>query len=194
MALESYRQERWPWFEDSLTYANAKLPHALMAAAHSAGDETLVKDALNSLAWLMAVQTGENGYFSPIGSDGWFRRGGERAQFDQQPIEAHASVSACLAAYRITGEEKWYLEARRSFDWFLGENDLGIPVYDSSTGGCRDGLHVDRVNQNQGAESTLAFHLSLAEMHLAHHDEPSSVPPLSQAQPESLEGEVPVKT
>jgi len=90
--------------------------------------------------------------------------GGPRASFDQQPIEAQAMVSACLEAYRATSDTWWYTEAQRAFDWFLGWNDLGLEVYSSSTGGCRDALHVDRVNQNQGAESTLSFLLSLAEL------------------------------
>ncbi|MGC8990612.1 MAG: glycosyl transferase family 1, partial [Verrucomicrobiia bacterium] len=89
---------------------------------------------------------------------------GPKAAFDQQPIEARSMVSACIAAYRVTGDPAWLDEAHRAFDWFLGRNELGLPVYDTSTGGCRDGLHVDRVNQNQGAESTLAFLLALADM------------------------------
>jgi hypothetical protein len=84
--------------------------------------------------------------------------------FDQQPIEAQATVSACIEAYHATSEMVWVAEARRAFEWFLGRNDLGLALYDSGTGGCRDGLHVDRVSQNQGAESTLAFLLALAEM------------------------------
>jgi hypothetical protein len=102
-----------------------------------------------------------------VGSNGFYPRGGERAQFDQQPLESQSMISACLEAYRVTGDERWWREARRAFEWFLGRNDLGLPLYDFSTGGCRDGLHADRVNENQGAESTLAFHLSLAEMRLA---------------------------
>jgi hypothetical protein len=106
------------------------------------------------------------GHFRPIGSNGFFRRGGARANFDQQPVEAQAMMSACLEAYRSTSDSWWYEQARRAFDWFLGWNDLGLELYSASTGGCRDGLHVDRVNRNQGAESTLAFLLSLAELRL----------------------------
>ena len=112
------------------------------------------------------MQTAESGDFRPIGSNGFFPRGGARADFDQQPIEAHAMVSACLEAYRATSDAWWYEQAQRAFDWFLGWNDLGLELYSPNTGGCRDALHVDRVNQNQGAESTLAFLLSLAEMQL----------------------------
>ena len=104
--------------------------------------------------------------FRPIGSNGFYRRGGVRANFDQQPIEAQAMVSASLEALRATSDSWWYKQAHRAFDWFLGWNDLGLEVYSSNTGGCRDALHVDRVNGNQGAESTLAFLLSLAEMKL----------------------------
>ena len=163
---EEESEPGWLWFEDRLAYANAKLPHALLVA----GEREAATNGLASLQWLMDMQTGENGCFSPIGSDEVFLRGGSRHCFDQQPIEAQASLSACLAAWRLTGEEHWYREARRAFDWFLGENDLGLPLYDSSNGGCRDGLHVDRLNQNEGAESTLAFQLALAELQLTDHD------------------------
>ena len=83
--------------------------------------------------------------------------------FDQQPIEAQATASACIEAFHATGDMFWVTEARRAFEWFLGRNDLGRALYDSSTGGCRDGLHVDRLSENQGGESTLAFLLTLTE-------------------------------
>jgi len=102
----------------------------------------------------------------PIGSNGFYKRNGRRADFDQQPIEAQTTVSACLEAYRATADPWWYEQAQRAFDWFLGWNDLGLELYARQTGGCRDGLHADRGNENQGAESTLAFLLSLAEMRL----------------------------
>ena len=126
----------------------------------------MLERGLQALRWLAEVQTSENGHFRPIGSNGFYRRGGSRANFDQQPIEAQAMVSACLAAYRATSDSTWYEQAQRAFDWFLGWNDLGLEVYSPTTGGCRDALHVDRVNRNQGAESTLAFLLALAEMEL----------------------------
>jgi hypothetical protein len=107
------------------------------------------------------------GHFVPIGSNGFYQRGGTRARFDQQPVEAQAMVSACLEAYRMTGDKSWYKEARRAFDWFLGRNDLDLPIYDPTTGGCRDGLHPDRPNENQGAESSLAFLQSVLELRLA---------------------------
>src|SRR5581483_11450199 len=104
------------------------------------------------------------GDFAPIGSNGFYPRGGEKAGFDQQPVEACGMVSASLAANRVTGQERWMEQARRAFHWFLGENQLRQPLYDAATGGCRDGLHDDRVNANQGAESTLSFLLALCEM------------------------------
>ena len=122
-----------------------------------------------TLRWLAELQTSKNGYFQPIGNNGFYPRGGIRANFDQQPIEAHAMVSACLEAYRATSNPFWHEQAQRAFDWFLGWNDLGLELYSSNTGGCRDALHVDRVNDNSGAESTLAFLLSLAEMRLAQN-------------------------
>jgi glycosyltransferase involved in cell wall biosynthesis len=159
----------WPWFENSLTYDNAKLPHALLMAGPWLGRDDMVEAGLKSLEWLISIQRAEQGYFIPIGSNGFYPKGGERARFDQQPIEAHALISACVKAYRITSEERWVRHARWAFDWFLGYNDLRLAVIDPATGGCRDGLHPTRVNQNQGAESTLAFLLSLLELRLAEH-------------------------
>ena len=159
-------QRDWPWFEEHLAYDNAKLPHALIVSGHAAGLQPVLDRGLQTLRWLVEVQTSEHGHFRPIGSNGFHQRGGPRADFDQQPLEAHATVSACLEAFRVTSDFWWYEQAQRAFDWFLGWNDLGLEVYAPNTGGCRDALHVDRVNRNQGAESTLAFLLSLAEMRL----------------------------
>ncbi|MDB6032444.1 MAG: hypothetical protein JWM16_2782 [Verrucomicrobiales bacterium] len=156
----------WPWFEDVLSYDNAKLAHALILTGRAIGNKAAYERGLESLRWLAQIQTAESGDFRPIGSNGFYPRGGTRAKFDQQPIEAQAMVSACLEAYRTTSEVWWYEQALRAFDWFLGWNDLGLELYSPSTGGCRDALHVDRVNQNQGAESTLAFLLSLTELQL----------------------------
>ena len=126
---------------------------------------------IESLRWLVSIQRTQAGHFRPIGSDGFYQKDGTRAHFDQQPVEAQAMVSACLEAHRATQDGFWLIEARRAFEWFLGRNDLGRPLYDSSTGGCGDGLHSDRVNENQGAESSLAFHLALAEMRRSEHVE-----------------------
>jgi hypothetical protein len=159
----------WPWFEDVLSYDNAKLAHALILSGRAMGQPHVFERGLQTLRWLAEVQTAENGDFRPIGSNGFYPRGGVRATFDQQPVEAQAMVSACLEAYRATSDLWWYEHAQRVFDWFLGWNDLGLELYSPSTGGCRDALHVDRVNQNQGAESTLAFLLALVEMQLAQN-------------------------
>jgi hypothetical protein len=121
---------------------------------------------LEVLRWLVKLQTSENGHFRPIGSNGFYHRGGTRSNFDQQPVEAQAMVSACLEAFRATSDPWWHDQAHRAFDWFLGWNDLGLELHSVNTGGCCDALHVDRVNGNQGAESTLAFLISLAEMKL----------------------------
>ena len=153
----------WQWFEEVVSYANAKLPHALILSGRRLGNAAMLETGLMSLRWLVSVQTSPSGAFRPIGSNGFYRRGKERAQFDQQPIEAQATISACIEAYHATNDIFWVAEARRAFEWFLGRNDLGMALYDAGTGGCRDGLHMDRLSQNQGAESTLAFLLALAE-------------------------------
>jgi len=153
----------WQWFEDMVSYTNAKLPHALILSGRFMNDEAMLQLGLKTLRWLTKVQTSEAGAFRPIGSNGFYPRGKQRALFDQQPIEAQATVSACIEAYHATSDMFWVAEARRAFEWFLGRNDLGLALYDASTGGCRDGLHMDRLSQNQGAESTLAFLLALAE-------------------------------
>jgi glycosyltransferase involved in cell wall biosynthesis len=165
--MQSYADtagEDWRWFEEVVTYANAKLPHALILSGRCLNSAPLLETGLKTLRWLVKVQTSPTGAFQPIGSNGFFPRGKERAIFDQQPIEAQVTVSACIEAYLATGDLSWVSEARRAFEWFLGRNDLGLALYDSTTGGCRDGLHVDRLSQNQGGESTLAFLLSLGEM------------------------------
>ena len=163
------RAEKWHWYEESLTYCNAALPHALLLCGHAMPNSSMTDAALESLKWLADLQRASTsaGHFVPIGSNGFYRRGGERARFDQQPVEAQAMVSACLAAHRVTGDKNWHKEARRAFDWFLGRNDLNLPIYDPTTGGCRDGLHPDRPNENQGAESSLAFLQAVLELRLA---------------------------
>jgi glycosyltransferase involved in cell wall biosynthesis len=167
--FEASAHPDWPWFEEELSYDNAKLAHALIVSGHATGQQAVLDRGLQALRWLAKVQTSESGHFRPIGSNGFYPRGGERANFDQQPVEAHATVSACLDAYHITSDFSWYEHAQCAFDWFIGWNDLGLQLYSPESGGCRDGLHVDRVNGNEGAESTLAFLLSLAEMQLAQN-------------------------
>ncbi|GAB4539589.1 MAG: glycosyltransferase family 4 protein [Anaerolineae bacterium] len=170
MALyDHHSRTTWPWFEESLSYSNARLPHALLLCGQWMGRQDMARAGLESLEWLASIQRTEQGHFAPIGNHGFYQQDGEKARFDQQPVEAHAMVSACLEAHQMTGDDYWYQEAQRAFEWFLGRNDLGLSLYDPQTGGCRDGLHPDRVNQNQGAESTLSFLLSLVEMSLSRH-------------------------
>jgi len=172
MALyQGHRSDEWRWYEDVLTYCNAVIPHALLMCGQTIPNNAMTEAGLESLRWLADVQSadGAGGHFVPIGSNGFFKRGGERVRFDQQPVEAQAMVSACLEAERITGDDSWRKQARRAFEWFLGRNDLNCSIYDPTTGGCRDGLHPDRPNQNQGAESTLAFLQALLELRLADH-------------------------
>jgi hypothetical protein len=158
----------------------------------------MTQAGLVSLRWLSALQhsDSEGKHFVPIGSNGFYQRGGALARFDQQPVEVQAMVSACLEAHRVTGDHSWQVEARCAFDWFLGRNDLHLSVYDPTTGGCRDGLHPDRANENQGAESTLAFLQSLLELRFEennilsseeNHIEQSNITALStlQIQPHS---------
>jgi hypothetical protein len=154
----------WQWFERSVTYDNAKLSHALLLSGHWTSNGEMLEIGLSSLRWLLEAQTADGGHFAPIGCHGFWTRGGERARFDQQPLEAHAMISACFEAHSITRDDFWSDAACRCFEWFLGRNDLGEPLYDPTTGGCRDALLQDHLNQNLGAESSLAFYLSLAEL------------------------------
>jgi glycosyltransferase involved in cell wall biosynthesis len=161
--------EAWPWFEPRATYENARLSQALILSGLSMPRPEALEIGLASLRWLASIQRTQAGHFRPIGSNGFYMKNGARADFDQQPVEAQAMVSACAEAFRATQDAAWQREAKRAFEWFLGRNDLGLPLYDSGSGGCADGLHPDRVNENQGAESTLAFQLSLAEMRGLDH-------------------------
>jgi glycosyltransferase involved in cell wall biosynthesis len=154
----------WPWCEDRITYCNARLPQALIAAGGWLGDAGMVATGLQSLEWLMTIQRTPDGYFAPVGTNGFFDRGMTAAVFDQQPVEACATVSACMQAFRATGDHRWAEHARNAFTWFLGQNQLQQPLYDPLSGGCRDALHADRLNENEGAESTLSFLLALMDM------------------------------
>ncbi|HHS13267.1 MAG TPA: glycosyltransferase [bacterium] len=167
---QNHRTDKWRWYEDRLTYCNAVLPHALLLCGKTLSDTTMTEAGLDSLQWLAALQHADQGHFVPVGSNGFYMKGGEQARFDQQPVEAQTMVSCCLEAYRITADKHWRDEARRAFEWFLGRNDLNLPLYDPVTGGCRDGLHPDSANGNQGAESTLAFLQALLELRLASNN------------------------
>lgn len=153
----------WLWAEKTLTYANGTLPHALLLSGHRMQRGDIIDMGIASLNWLFTIQTGD-GHLVPIGCNGWYEKGRARARFDQQPIEAHAMVEACVAAFDITRDRKWFENAVMCFNWFLGQNDLNMPLYDPKTGGCRDGLMADGINQNEGAESTLSWLLSLLTM------------------------------
>jgi hypothetical protein len=162
---ERSQSESWHWFEKSLSYSNARLPQALILAGWRSDNQRMIEAGMDSLKWLVAEQhRDDEEIFVPIGSNGFFIEGSKKARFDQQPVEACATVSACLEVYRLTEESQWLDEARRVFSWFLGKNDLQAPLYDAVTGGCRDGLHPDRVNENEGAESTLSFLMALIKM------------------------------
>jgi glycosyltransferase involved in cell wall biosynthesis len=160
----------WPWFEDVLTYDNPTLSRALLLAGHAMHQNRYVEVAMNTLRWLIDIQYSERGHFVPIGCRGFYRRGGIHAQFDQQPIETYAMVAACLDAYRITGDISWHSQAKLISDWFLGHNDLQIALVDQATGACYDGLQHNWVNQNQGAESVLAFLLTSLDLRLAEKE------------------------
>jgi hypothetical protein len=135
----------------------------------------MIDAGVASLEWLLSVQVADAGHFTPVGTDGFFRRGAQPARFDQQPVEACGCVSACLAAQRATGDPRWAIRARQIFDWFLGRNDLRVALYDPATGGCRDGIHIDRMNENQGAESTLSFLQALHDVRAAQVTSPVSL-------------------
>lgn len=160
----------WPWLEEALNYANGKLPHALLLSGQSMQNGDMIDMGLKSLEWLVEIQS-ENKHFSPVGNMGWYRQNGSRARFDQQPIETHAMVDACIEAFNITGERTWTDRAVMCFNWFLGQNDLNMVLYDPKTGGCRDGLMADGINQNEGAESTLACLLSHLTLQKHYSDE-----------------------
>jgi hypothetical protein len=161
--FEKNSQPDWPWFEDVLTYDNAILPCALFTAATVLSDKKYMDVAQKTCEFLLAnTFTGE--HFSFVGCNGWFRPGQSKAQFDQQPIEAAGTILMLKAAYEATKDRRFLSLQRRAFNWFLGENDLGIPLYDSETKGCGDGLGAEGVNLNEGAESTLSFLLSLLTM------------------------------
>ena len=163
--------EGWRWFERIATYDNAKLSHAMILSGYWTSHGEVLEIGLTSLRWLLEAQTSGDGHFAPIGCHGFWPKGGEKARFDQQPLEAQAMVSACLEAFFVTREEYWREAARRCFDWFLGRNDLRLSLYDPMTGGCRDALLQDHLNQNEGAESSLAFYLSWVELLRAERDE-----------------------
>ena len=169
----------WVWFEDGLAYDNARLPQALIVTGIAIGSPAHVAAGLRSLRWLMRLQTTKSGLFRPVGSDSFGDLRQPPRAFDQQPLEATATISACLAAWRADGNPKWKADAARAFAWFLGSNDLSASLIDLKSGSCRDGLHPDRANENKGGESAVSYLLSLAEIRQQERkmgDRPAAVP------------------
>jgi len=158
-------QENWPWVADTVTYANAIIPQAMIISGQALHQEEMLHVGLESLAWLVRIQRDPRGWFVPVGNAGWFQRGGEQARFDQQPIEAYHMIEACHEAYLATMDTAWLDHGVLCMEWFFGRNDLNLSLYNHTTGGCCDGLRPDGVNGNQGAESTLAGIMSLLNMH-----------------------------
>lgn len=181
----------WPWCEDQVTYANARLSHALILTGRATDNEAMLRQGLASLTWLLDQQM-FRGRVSLIGNNGWLNRDGGRARFDQQPIEAMTLIEACAEAYRATADDQWFDRTRLVLEWFLGNNDTGTQVYDAKTGGCRDGLHPGGSNLNQGAESTLAWLISVLTVMdlnrartLAGDDADPTASPLANSQPDA---------
>lgn len=164
-AFAQYESEDWLWCEDALTYDNARVPQALIIAGTDLNKKELTSRGVRSLRWLVELQTTPRGRLSIIGCDGWYVRGGERARFDQQPLEPAALIGACKAAFRATEDATWLGVMRRCFEWYVGRNDLELPMVDFKSRGCYDGLQPGGVNQNQGAESLVSWLLSLLIMH-----------------------------
>jgi hypothetical protein len=162
--LAAVETSDWVWFEEGLAYDNARLPQALILAGKATGTPAYVRAGLRSLRWLVSHQTTPAGQFRPVGSAGFADRRQAPRAFDQQPLEATATISACLAAARADGNPEWRADAARAFAWFLGANDLAEPLVDLDTGSCRDGLHPDRANENRGGESVVSYLLSLTEI------------------------------
>lgn len=162
--LSSVETKEWVWFEEGLSYDNARLPQSLIVTGGTLSAPSYVAAGLRSLRWLMTLQTSREGIFRPIGSESFGDKRAAPSAFDQQPLEATAAISACLAAWRADGDAKWKEDAARAFSWFLGTNDLSTPLVDVETGSCRDGLHPERANENRGGESVVSYLLSLTEI------------------------------
>jgi glycosyltransferase involved in cell wall biosynthesis len=162
--LSAVETPDWVWFEEELAYDNARLPQALIVTGTSTGVPTYTSAGLRSLRWLMALQTTEMGFYRPVGSQSFGDKRKPPCAFDQQPLEATATIAACLAAWRTDGDLEWKADAEQAFEWFLGSNDLSIVLIDSETGSCCDGLHPNRANENRGGESVVSYLLALAEI------------------------------
>jgi hypothetical protein len=158
--LDQARRPEWQWFEIVLAYDNARLPEALLRAGKALGRQDFVEVGLETLDWIVGRQTSPEGRFRAVGSESFGRPYAEPLQFDQQPLEAQATVDACAAAYEVTGDKRWYEEAMKAYRWYLGANDLELPLATAQDGGCFDGLMPTGLNRNQGAESILALQLA----------------------------------
>jgi hypothetical protein len=161
----------WPWFEDKLTYANASLSHGLIIAGQRISRLDMFEAGISSLEWLIEKQISPEGHISIIGNQKWYSREGDKSKFDQQPIETMNLIIACSTVFKYTGGKKWIDHARKCFSWFLGQNDLGAQLYNYQTGGCKDGLHSLGTNANEGAESTIAWLISLISMYKLFEDQ-----------------------
>lgn len=151
------KTQGWNWFEEYASYDNARLSHAMLVAGRVLDEPRYIEVGLESLEWLASCQIGADGTFSPVGSDALWQRGRVKPLFDQQPLEAWATVDACLEAATFGNSASWTAQAKLALDWYLGRNCLRQPVIDFRTGGCRDGIHADRLNDNQGAESSISY-------------------------------------
>jgi hypothetical protein len=161
----------WPWFEEKLTYANASLSHGLIIAGQRISRLDMFEAGISSLEWLIEKQISPEGHISIIGNQNWYTKNGDKSKFDQQPIETMNLIIACSTVFKYTGDKKWIDNARKCFGWFLGQNDLGAQLYNYQTGGCKDGLHSLGTNANEGAESTLAWLISLITMYKLIEDQ-----------------------
>jgi hypothetical protein len=161
---QSHRTDSWQWFEDKITYANAKLPHALLLGSNYLNLPDISAEALQSLKWLIHTQTSPKGYLSVIGNKKWRIRDGTGSHFDQQPLEAMALVHSCADCFRLTWDSAWRDSAYWGFQWFLGENDIGQPMFNKETGAGYDGFSATERNENQGAEATMAWLFSWLEI------------------------------
>ena len=163
-SLASVETPDWKWFEEGLAYDNARLSQALMVTGMATQTPGYVDAGLRSLRWLMTQQTASTGHFRPVGTASFGELRKSPRTFDQQPVEATATIAACLTAWRADGDAEWKSIAANVFAWFLGSNDLSLALVDVTTGSCRDGLHPDRANENRGGESVVCYLLGLAEI------------------------------
>ncbi|WP_010185342.1 glycosyltransferase family 4 protein [Sphingomonas sp. PAMC 26605] len=158
--LEDARRPQWEWFEIVLAYDNARLPEALLRAGLALKRDDMIQCGLQTLEWIVAKQTSPDGRFRAVGSESFGRVYAEPLQFDQQPLEAQATIDACSAAFDASQDPRWVEEANRAYRWYLGQNDLDLPLATAADGGCFDGLMPTGLNRNQGAESILALQLA----------------------------------